>query len=364
MNTLRNSFRVAAMPGSVPTISTGMPSAPKRSANATAPAPETSVGVPSPRAAPVPSARRRQTPRRPADDLGHFDLHARARRVQVREQRSVDETGPAIVRRNGRGRARVDAQHDLHALHRRLSARRAPDRAGLSRRVGVPAADVRSERGKVRRDPAARFAQAEDGDAKTVSEPASHLGRTVSRSLAPRGVASSRGAPRTSVNLEGRRSIPTRRRRGAPASCSALGGGGSPARHVLRVALRPPQASRGSRRGDGRADRVRAADEGGVRVSRYRRVPVVQPEERWSCSQGRSASAASSRRSAGSFSSRTCASTSTRSARLGTFVELEAVLASSDGAAKPEEQDALARVSAALRIDALEPVARSYVDLL
>ena len=44
----------------------------------------------------------------------------------------------------------------------------------LARRVRVPATDVRSTRGEVGRDPAAGFAQAEDGDAKTISKPASH----------------------------------------------------------------------------------------------------------------------------------------------------------------------------------------------
>jgi adenylate cyclase class 2 len=106
------------------------------------------------------------------------------------------------------------------------------------------------------------------------------------------------------------------------------------------------------------------ADEGGARPSRYRRVPVVQPDELCEL-----LAAALGIRGVVEKERRLFLFENVRVhlddvAGLGTFVELEAVLASSDGAAKPEEQDALARVSAALRIDALEPVARSYVDLL
>ena len=64
MKTLRRSLRVAASPGRPPIDSTGMPSAPKISANRSAPAPDTRHGV-----------------RRPV--AGHG-----------REQRDVDERGP------------------------------------------------------------------------------------------------------------------------------------------------------------------------------------------------------------------------------------------------------------------------------
>ena len=105
-------------------------------------------------------------------------------------------------------------------------------------------------------------------------------------------------------------------------------------------------------------------DGGGARPSRYRRLPVGQPDELREL-----LAAALGVRGVVEKERRLFLFENVRIhlddvAGLGTFVELEAVLASSEGAATPDEQDALARVSAALCVDRLEPVAGSYIDLL
>ena len=103
---------------------------------------------------------------------------------------------------------------------------------------------------------------------------------------------------------------------------------------------------------------------GGIRVSRYRRIAVSEPvetRELLSAALGVSGVVEKERRL---FLFRNVRIHLDDVECLGTFVEIEAVLASDDGTATSAEREALAQVSEALGIDRLEPVAGSYLDLL
>ncbi len=105
-------------------------------------------------------------------------------------------------------------------------------------------------------------------------------------------------------------------------------------------------------------------DVGSTRLSRYRRAPVAEPDdlrELLGAALGVRGVVEKERRL---FLFENVRIHLDQVAGLGTFVELEAVLASDDGTPTSAEQEALAQVGEALGIDQLEPVAGSYLDLL
>jgi len=102
----------------------------------------------------------------------------------------------------------------------------------------------------------------------------------------------------------------------------------------------------------------------GVRRSTYRRIPLTAPaevREVLSAALGVRGVVEKTRRL---FLFENVRIHLDEVARLGTFVELEAVLASPAGTESREERAALSRVVEALRIHERETAAGSYVDLL
>ncbi len=102
----------------------------------------------------------------------------------------------------------------------------------------------------------------------------------------------------------------------------------------------------------------------GIRVSRYRRLAVSQPVETCellAAALGVSGVVEKERRL---FLFENVRIHLDHVASLGSFVELESVLASPDGVETDAERDALARVVAALGMNDRETVAGGYVDLL
>ena len=102
----------------------------------------------------------------------------------------------------------------------------------------------------------------------------------------------------------------------------------------------------------------------GLRESRYRRVPLTAPaelRELLGAALGISGVVEKERRL---YRFRNVRIHLDDVDRLGTFVELEAVLSSASGHGTPAEQEALAAVTEALRLHERPTTAGSYLDLL
>lgn len=102
----------------------------------------------------------------------------------------------------------------------------------------------------------------------------------------------------------------------------------------------------------------------GIRVSRYRRVVVAAPAETLELLAGALGVSGVVEKERRLFLYRNVRIHLDEVEHLGTFVELEAVLAAADESGTPEERDALHRVTDALSLHERETVAGSYLDLL
>ena len=160
MKTLRRSFSPAASPGSAPTTSTGIPSGPKSSAKRSAPSPEASARRAEARLGH--DADQRDVGELHGQRVGELPLQLRRRGVQVGVER-VPASEPATSRAAS---SATDAALTLsttsapRTASRALAAFAIPSgrRAGSQPRTTQPAAD------EIGGDPAARLAEAEDGD--------------------------------------------------------------------------------------------------------------------------------------------------------------------------------------------------------
>ena len=170
--TLRTSLRADASPTSGPTGVTGIPSAPMVSAKRSAPGPDTSAGVASPRPGTAPSsATSANVAPPPATASAAARLTAGA--AVLRSANSAPESSPG---------AALSAASTATAAELRLSTISAPRAASASPvgrlyavgRVahGVPAAHRRAGRHEIGGDGAARLAKPDHGDDAGSAHPA------------------------------------------------------------------------------------------------------------------------------------------------------------------------------------------------